>query len=993
LTKGTDFQYSKDMTTNFSILESIDLKEMNAKGVWARHKSGLEVFHVLNNDEENLFAFAFSTAPTDSTGVPHIIEHSVLCGSEKYPLRDAFLVLANGSLQTFLNAWTFPDKTVYPAASTNTRDYFNLMSVYAEAVFKPLLSEWTFMQEGWRLEFKDAKLALTGVVYNEMKGAYSSMDAYVEQWAMKAVTNGTPYVHDSGGDPEHIPDLTYEAFKEFHRKRYTPANCRVFLAGNIPTETQLDFLDEILTKNPGELSAGEPAPPVSLAFPVEQPITLHVPCPASADEKPTAVVSWLCSDGTDAEETMALVCLSEILMGHDGSPLSKRLVESGLGEDMSPASGFADYLRQTLFATGLRGIKTRAEDVEALIFDELRRLVRDGIGREHIESALFLLEFSHKELKRPGGPIALSWMQRALNGWLHNTKPWETMLFTPQFEKIKANLASNPRFFEEKVEQYLLNNKHRALICVEPQKDFLEKKAEELAQKLSAKEAVLSRKEILAINKKNEELAKIQTEEEPDVVPHLTRADLSKDITKIPRTLFDAGGIPVVTHDIFTNGVTYIAMAFPADTLAPEDYPWLSLFSRSITGVGLPGMDYAEVSGLLARTVGDFTPMARTSSFVPGAEKTITTPSGVFELRGRDWMMFLLKTLDERVADGLSLAKKIITQADFSDLRRLNDIVLGFRNDSSASLAPEGHYYAMCRASRSASKAAALDEIWNGLTQLQFISALSEMDTGEISQKLTDIRDKIADSGMIINVTCADEALPSCLRAVEREYASFGAPKPVVSRDSARLFALAGCENGAETGKTEVFASPSLQIGFAGKALASPPYNSRAETAGFLLAHHLSTGELWEKIRMNAGAYVVFANINALEHLFTLGSYRDPAPAHSLSVFSDALKKAGKRKIDKIALEKAVIGTYSKLTVPKAPTRKGFLDFERFLYGVTDEQRERNLRDLIDISADDICSVAKTLAGADGSACIITGSADAEKIAAKFGVKVQTLPV
>jgi Zn-dependent M16 (insulinase) family peptidase len=977
---------------NFTILESVDLKEMNAKSVWAKHKSGAEVFHVLNNDEENLFAFAFATAPEDSTGVPHIIEHSVLCGSEKYPLRDAFLALAHGSLQTFLNAWTFPDKTVYPAASTNTRDYFNLMSVYADAVFKPLLSEWTFMQEGWRFEFQDAKLALTGVVYNEMKGAYSSMDAYVDHWAIKAVTGGTPYVHDSGGDPECIPDLTYEAFKDFYRKRYAPANCRVFLAGNIPTETQLDFLDEILS---GDSTGAPPGtPPVPLASPLERPTTVRVPCPAGADEKPSAVVSWLCADGMNTEETMALACLTEILMGHDGSPLSKRLVESGLGEDMSPASGFVDYLRQTIFAAGLRGTKASAEDVEALIFDELRRLARDGIKREDVESALCALEFSHRELKRPGGPIALVWMQRALNGWLHGAKPWETMLFVPRFERIKANLAQNPRFFEEKIEKYLLNNQHRALICVEPEKGFLEKKEAELARRLSAKEASLSPKEIQAINKKNAELAKIQAEKEPNVVPHLTRADLSPEIATIPRELYDADGTPVVAHDIFTNGVSYISLAFPIDTLAPEEYPWLSLFSRAVVGVGLPGMDYAEVSGLLARTVGDFTPLARTASLVPGAERAVATPSGVFELRGRDWMTFMLKMLDERVAESLDLAKRIVTQADFSDTRRLNDIVLNFKNDAIASLAPEGHYYAMCRASRLATRSAALDEIWNGLTQLQFISDISKTDIAEISRKLTDIRNKIADSGLIVNVTCAGDVLPSCLRLIGRTCASFGPPKPAVSRDSEPFFALArGGSGGAGTGKMEIFASPSLQVGFAGKALASPPYGSRVEIAGQVLAHHLSTGELWEKIRMSAGAYVVFANINALERLFTLGSYRDPAPAYSLSVFSDALKKAGKRKIDKTALEQAVIGAYSKLTLPKPPSRRGFIDFERLLCGVTDEQRARNRRNLLDISADDLCSVASSLAADDGSACIVTGSADAEKTAAKFGVEAKLLPI
>lgn len=984
------------MTSNFTILESVDLKEMNAKGVWAKHKSGAEVFHVLNDDEENLFAFAFAAAPKDSTGVTHIIEHSVLCGSEKYPLRDAFLALAQGSIQTFLNAWTFPDKTVYPAASVNERDYFNLMSVYADAVFKPLLSEWTFMQEGWRLEFQDGKLALTGVVYNEMKGVYSSMDAYVDHWAIKAVTDGTPYVYESGGDPEHIPDLTYETFKEFHRLRYAPANCRIFLAGNIPTEPQLDFLDNILSDVSAGLPDGEPAPSVPPARQLEKPVSVHIPCPAGADEKPSVIVSWLCTDGMDAEETMALTCLIEILLGHDGSPLSKRLVESGLGEDLSPASGFVDCLRQTVFTVGLRGTKAPAADVKELIFDELRRLVRDGIRREDIASALFTLEFSHRELKRPGGPIALAWLQRSLNGWIHGAKPWETLLFVPCFEKIKANLAQNQRFFEEKIEKYLLNNHHHALISIEPEKGFLERESAKLERRLSAKEAVLSPKEIRAIDRKNAKLAKIQSEKEQDNIPHLTRADLSPEIVTIPRELFDADGVPVVAHDIFTNGVSYISLAFPVDTLAPDDYPWLSLFSRAVVSIGLPGMDYAETVGLLARTVGDLTPLAKTASLAPGAARAIATPSGVFELGGRDWMIFLLKTLDERTAESLDLAKRIITEADFSDMRRLHDIVLGLKNDAAATLAPEGHYYAMCRASRLATRSAALDEIWNGLTQLQFVNDITKADTAEISRKLIDIRDKITGSGLIVNVTCARDALSPCLRLIGEKCAAFGPPKPVVSRDPAPFFAFFAphTDDGAgAAGMTEVFASSSLQVGFAGRSLESPRYGSRAEMAGQLLAHHLSTGELWEQIRMKAGAYGAFANINAMERLFALGTYRDPDPAHSLSVFSDALKKTRRRRIDKETLEKAVIGTYSKLTRPKTPSQRGFEDFEHLLYGITDEQRARNRRNLLDMTADDVSSVAKSLADIDGVACIITGSVDAEKTAAKFGVEVKPLPV
>ena len=279
LVERTNLKKGQALDSGFVILDAVDLDELNAAGIWARHeKSGVEVFHVLNDDSENLFSFAFATFPQDSTGAPHILEHSVLCGSQRYPLKDAFITLVQGSLQTFLNAITFPDKTVYPASSTNEHDYFNLMSVYGEAVFRPLLPEWTFLQEGHRLEFApDGRLSITGVVYNEMKGAYSSLDAYAGLWSVKAVMPGTPYAFESGGDPQEIPQLTWEGLKEFHRSRYSPANCRIFLAGNIPTEKQLSFLNEQFFSR---LEGGNACAPIVKTERWKEPKEFHIHCPA-----------------------------------------------------------------------------------------------------------------------------------------------------------------------------------------------------------------------------------------------------------------------------------------------------------------------------------------------------------------------------------------------------------------------------------------------------------------------------------------------------------------------------------------------------------------------------------------------------------------------------------------------------------------------------------------------------------------------------------------
>ncbi|MDR1221148.1 MAG: insulinase family protein [Treponema sp.] len=1010
----------------FEILEVVDLSEINATGVYAKHiKTGAEAFHVLNDDEENLFAFSFATVPDDSTGVSHIIEHAVLCGSERYPLKDAFLALGQGSLQTYLNAWTFPDKTVYPASSVNERDYFNIMGVYADAVFHPLLSEWTFMQEGHRLELvgdsKEKKLSITGVVYNEMKGAYSSVETVVERLMAQTLFEGTPYAYESGGDPECIPDLTFEYFKHFHKSRYCPANCKIFLAGNIASEKQFAFLDALLPPPPAGVAAPMAAPPLPLVKKWEKPRRVRARHSASDKEKSVVLLSWLCGDATDPDETMALAILDEILMGHDGSPLAKALVESGLGEDLAPESGFEADRRQTIMAAGLRGVdlsKTPAEAVEQLIMEELRRLTREGVPQEDIEAAVVSLEFSNREINRAHGPFSLVWLQRALRGWLHGEKPWESLLFLPSFTAIKEKLNGGGRYVEQLIQTYLLDNQHRALLSIEPEANLMEancfeKKEAALAQKLAEKQSALSKAELKAIAKKARELEKLQGEKDsPEAlasVPHLSTRDLSREIVVTPRALFDAGGVPVLAHDLFTNGVAYVNIAVPADVLEPEDYPWLSLFSRAATSTGLPGVDYAAVSSLLARATGDFSATLKSFSISPGASRSVATPSGIFDIRARDWLVWNFRCLDEKLPTSVDLIFDIIAKADFTDMRRLNDIALNFKNDLASSIAPYGHGYAMSRAGRRFSKSSAIEEIWNGILQIEFIQKITAMDTAEISANLTRIRDALASAGALINLTASQKTIDAALPLFERTYAGFGAPKPRnVGASEQAFFSL--CSSGApDNGKTcgaEVWMSPSLRVGFASVVVPSSEYATRDYVAEQALSHYAATGELWETIRMKGGAYGAYALLNGLNRAFYLASYRDPEPLKTLGAFYTSFKKIGCGHIDADTMEKTIIGAYSNDTRPQTPKEKGGGDFFRFLCGVEDAQRSRIRNHIVDMTADEVVAAARRIAerihsGADCASCTLEGkggsdSGDkggAEKTAAALGVAVRALPV
>ncbi|MDR0657275.1 MAG: insulinase family protein [Treponema sp.] len=1001
-----------EQTSGFEILDTVELEELKAKGIWARHReSGAEVFHIVHDDEENLFAFAFATAPEDSAGAAHILEHSVLCGSENYPLKDAFLVLAQGSLQTFLNAWTFPDKTVYPASSVNERDYFNLMAVYGDAVFHPLLPEWVFMQEGHH--FIPNPPSISGVVYNEMKGVYSSPDTYAGLWSIKSVLKGTPYEYESGGDPEKIPGLSWEDLREFHRRRYSPANCRIFLAGNISTEKQLAFLHEKFLKG---ISAEKELPHINAVPRWKEKREYRIPCPAGTGLKPTAFLSWLCSsDPADTAEIMALSCLTEILLGHDGSPLLRILIESGLGEDLAPGSGFENELRETVFTAGLRGLEnsSSAADLEKIIMDALEKLVREGIPSEEIEAAMLGMEFSNREIRRSGGPWALVWLRRSLQGWIHGTKPWERLLFKPAMAEVKRRMALEPRYFESLIKKHLLDNPHRALVILEPEADFLEKKENETAAALRARAAALSKGEIEALEKKNAGLEAWQEKgDSPEAlasIPHLSRADLSPEVEKVDRRLCDARGVPLLAHELYTNGISYLELAFPVDTLPPEDYLWLPLFSRVVTSLGLPGMDYGEVSSLFARTAGGFDAYLETGSAVEHSSSAVSLPGGILDIRGRDWLMFRLKALDEKFADSSDLALRLITEADFSDLRRIRDLVLEMKNLSGSSLAPLGQSYAYARSGRNFSRARTVEEIWNGLSQILFVHRLAAMDTAELAARLTRIRDTlITGAGLIANLSVSPERMKEALAVTGERFGAFGPPRSRKTGGREALLpylSVPPAESSAgqeETGEAEVFAAPSLQIGFAATSLSAASCLSHYYAPELVLSHQLSTGALWEHIRMKGGAYGASAHAHHAEGTFTFSTYRDPNPFRSLEAFSSILKNFDKIEAEKAGdaahreseLEKLIIGAYSRETRPQAPSAKAFSDFLCFLYGIDDSYRSRKLKGIISVRSEDLSAAAARLAS-QKPCCpvIIAGNALAEKAAADLGVRVKTLPV
>jgi Zn-dependent M16 (insulinase) family peptidase len=888
------------------------------------------------------------------------------------------------------------------------------MSVYGDAVFLPLLSEWAFMQEGHRYEFSkdNNKLSITGVVYNEMKGAYSSLDAYSGLWSVKAVLPDTPYGFESGGDPEYIPQLSWEGLKKFHRSRYSPANCRIFLAGNIPTEKQLAFLND---KFFSSIEGGTAEPLMVKQKRWTTPQKFHIPCPAGGETKSTVFLSWLCADALNTDETIALAALTEILLGHDGSPLMRALTESGLGEDIAPVSGIESEIGETLFVAGLRGVNGATEEmakkIENFILDELRWLVIEGIPKGEIEAALLFIEFSQREIKRSHGPFSLVWMRRALRAWLHGGKPWDSLLIAPSLEKIKQNLAENNRYFESLIQKYLLNNPHRALVTLEPQEDFLPKQSAQLAETLTKAEQSLSEADKTRIVEKSAALEEIQSEgDSPSAlatIPHLSRGDLSPEPEIIPRSLVDLQGIPALYHDLYTNGISYIDLAFPLDILPPEDYPWLPFFARAVISVGLPGMNYAEVSSLLARNVGGFSAILHTGSAAPVSAKEQS--NALVNLAGRDWIIYRLKCLDTQTAPSLDIIQRLIHEADFSDTRRIRDLVVEMKNDMRSGFAPNGSGFASCRAGRGASPSSQTKEIWNGISQLEFAHHLATLETAQTAAKLQNLRDSIAAGGLIANLTGSASALKSNGTLIAQKFGSLGSPK-IGSGEKIKEEREKRKEKRDDVNKyselqpqlpiNEVFSSPSLQIGFAAMMLRAAEFDTTAQVAETVLAHLLSTGALWETIRMKGGAYGASASSDTLEHCFSLFTYRDPTPLRSLESFSSIFKGGFSIPNDDAFQEnlvKTIIGCYGRDTRPRSPSDKGITDFLRYISRIKDDYRKRRLERLISVSAEDLAAALDILASqceqGPTSRVIITGMKDAEQAAKSLGAEVQTLPV
>jgi Zn-dependent M16 (insulinase) family peptidase len=944
--------------------------------VFTHVKTGARLLHLYNDDPENLFSIAFRTPVHDDTGVPHILEHSVLCGSKKFPVKDPFQEMLKGSLQTFLNALTYRDKTVYPVASQLEKDFFNLADVYCDAVFRPLLTQNTFYQEGWHFEARDdAKpVGIKGIVYNEMKGVFSDFASHVARRTVAGLMPDTPYAFESGGDPEHIPDLSHEGFTAFHRRFYHPSNSYFFLYGNIASEKTLQFLND-------NYLAGYAAAPPDSAIP-PQPLwqsprilSIEAPAPKEDDGTATVLLVWIFGESIDPLSVLCGTVLSHYLLGTESSPLKRALVDSGLGEDLDDASGFGVEAVQSVFAAGLRKTKPiDAKKIEEIVLAALREQVDNGMNDELFEGALRQVEFHLREVDGGHFPHHLRLADRCYNSWLYNGDPLAHLAFEKTLAEIKKRRKTGDSFFRETIRKNLLENPHRLLATIAASSE----KGKELEQQTERQALLLasafSPSDLERCRDLTRELIRQQntppSAEALATLPRLAKSDLPPKGFDVPCSTGTIAGVPFYRHPIFTSGIVYFDIGFDLHEVTPALIPYLPLYLELLRRCGAAEFSYEQMATRVALATGGI----GASSF---ARTVIGTHNDLF------FHTFIHgKSLLSRFSEMLDILSDFFTKPDLSNGKQIKDILLEARNNLNASIIGAGHQMAMLLASSRLSHSRCVEEKLGGLSQLRFLDTIvRKNDIDEIIPSLGRLH-----SFMINKNTCIVSVTADDPEALTREIASF-------------IENLPGQTVSPKTTAPETVSPASAQgieiasaVNFTARAWRLDAFTPEIYGLLFLMARHLSTGYLWDKVRVEGGAYGGMSSMSIAHPVFACASYRDPNLAATLAHFEKGLASIAKG-VEQAALDQSIIGAIGQIDHPKPPHGRGFGETLDRLCGYTPEARLRLREAVLSATPEKLRKTAQKILDTKESAVAVLGSAAAFDGAEKEGVKFEREPL
>lgn len=929
----------------YEILDEHRVEDVQSDGFILRHKkSGARIAILSNNDDNKVFYIGFRTPPEDETGVPHIIEHTTLCGSKKFPVKDPFIELAKGSLNTFLNAMTYPDKTVYPVASCNDQDFKNLMDVYLDAVFNPNITKYEeiFKQEGWHYELtgKDDELKINGVVYNEMKGAYSSPDEVLSSQIYRSLFPDNTYSKDSGGNPEYIPKLTYEAYLDFYHKYYHPSNSYIYLYGDMDVVERLEWLDkEYLSlydykKVNSEINK-QPAFDEIKNVEAQYSITMD----DSQENKTYLSYNRVVGDSLDEMLYQAFDVLDYALVSSPGAPVKQALIDAGIGDDVY-GSYDAGILQPVFSFVAKNANASQADEFESIIESTLKEVVKTGINKEALLAGINSSEFKFREADFGQFPKGLLFGLNCLDSWLFDDmKPFIHLECLGTFAKLRK--AVDTDYFEKLIQEYLLDNTHGSSVTVKPKRGLGNEREEALAKELSDYKASLSDEEIKKLIEDTEHLKKYQEEPSSDEdlrkLPMLTRADMKKNAMPFSNIEDELLDVKVVRHDIESNGIDYISFLFDAGDFAQSELGYLGFFTNAL--------------GLVSTEKYSYTDLANATNIYTGGISTGTASHP--DIKDRNNFVFKfevkLKVLEKNLDKALELMEQMLLSSDFTDTKRLGELVAQIKARLQANLSSSGHLVAAMRSMSSFSRYALYQDELKGIAFYRSIchieKELSESPKS-VSDKLAAIAKKLfARNRMLISFTGNNEA--------------YGNAKPSLEKVIAGFDKMSAIGNQAEvhfnTAK-EAFIDAS-QIQYVAKTGDFICEGYEYTGALRLLRIILSYDYLWINVRVKGGAYGCMNTfLRSGESYFV--SYRDPNLSDTLDVYDKIPEYIKSFSPDERDMTKYIIGTFSALDTPMNPEAKGSRSLSAYLEGITYEQIQKERNEILNAQPEDIRRLA-----------------------------------
>ena len=955
-----------EIPSSYEFIFEEKLEDMNGVGkVLSHKKTGARVVLIENDDNNKVFSIGFRTPPVNSTGVAHIIEHSVLCGSKNFPAKDPFVELAKGSLNTFLNAMTYPDKTLYPVASMNDQDFKNLMHVYMDAVFHPNIyqKKEIFMQEGWHyeLENEDADLIYNGVVYNEMKGAFSSPESRLFRFIQNSLFPDTTYGVESGGDPDHIPELTYEEFLEFHRTYYHPSNSYIYLYGDMDFTERLDWLDKEYLNQYDRLSVDSEVKPQK-GFTALREVEAYYSLSEDELDADNTYLSLNCVVGNtlDKELMLTFQILDYVLLQAPGAPIKQALLDAGIGSDI--IGGLEDEIMQPTFLIIAKNSEAEKKDqLIGIVRDVLSNLIAKGIDEKSLRAAINYYEFKYREADYGQFPKGLLYGLRAMSSWLYDDKkPFLHLKDSTGYEFLKEKIGTG--YYEKVIKDYLLDNKHSSLVTLKPKKGLNNEKEAAIRKTLAEYKASLSKDEIQKIIQETAELRKFQeqpsTKEELEQIPLLTREDIGKEIEPLFNQELKLEDVKVIHHDVHTNKIAYLRFLYNIKGLPKDLLPYASLLSFVLGYVDTKNYSYLELSNEVNIHTGGMSTNVRSFSIKGSQEQYYP----VFE--------FTTKVLYDKLAEVFRLMEEVVFGTKLEDTKRLKEIIGEMKSKLQMNFNSSGHTVAVDRAMSYYSAHGLFKETTTGIALYKFIEDLSDNFAAKAPIAIAKMKELMqmifTKENLMVSITADEEGLD----IFKDKFHTFCNHLPVSA--DAKLF---------EAYDTSELKPQCLNEGF--KTAMQVQYVARVGNflqEGFeytgamrVLKTILSYDYLWVNVRVKGGAYGCMCGFSGVDGDAYFTSYRDPNLKETNLVYENAVEYIKNFSAEERDITKYIIGTFSSLDTPLTPQAKGKRSLSMYIAGISEEELQKERDEVRNATVEDIRklhSAVKAVVDA-GNICVI----------------------